>query len=144
MIGLIIGVLWYVMCVLVGKQTPEAAVVDISNFLFYWYCVFGAIMCLIPVGISLCGAIGTVAGIATVDGKTLGGGLLLGTIGLILGVLLALKSGLWIVASWLVYHAGDAATPFAEWDTQYLIAAGICAFLAVLLGMGGKAIKADG
>lgn len=141
MVGIVIGVIWYVLCVLVLKNTIEVTIMDISNFLFWWYCVWGAIVMLIPLLITGFGAVGTILGVTGADEKAFGGGVIVGLVGVVLAVLVALKSGLFIAAAWLVYNSGNVSTPFAEWDTQYLIAAGICAFLGILLNMGTSSVK---
>lgn len=123
MIGLIIGVLWFVFASLVGKQAPEAAVVNISNFLFYWYAAWWGVVMLFWFGVWV---------IACCADKTAGVAMTIAAP--ILCVLMSLSSTLYCTGMYLVYHAGDAVTPIAEWDRGYLIGAAVCVGLAIVFG----------
>jgi hypothetical protein len=134
MLGLIIGVLWYVFAVLVGSAGPEVTLLAIANFLWYWYLVWGCIVLCLPIGVSLFGAVLGIGGACAGEGSAAAGGAIFGLVGILLGVIVSVSTMLYLTAVWLLYHAGDAATSLAEWDMQYLIASGICAFLALAVG----------
>lgn len=137
MLGIIIGVLWYVFAVLVGGGGVEVTVLTIANFLWYWYLVWGVLVALFPLCITLFGLVTTSVGTCARKRDALVGGAAVTLVGLIIGVLSCIRSGLFLVSTWLVYHAGDAATPIAEWNQSHLVAAGICALLGMLLSIGG-------
>jgi hypothetical protein len=124
MIGLIIGVLWFVFAALVGKQAPEAAVVNISNFLFYWYVGWWSAIAVFWFGVWL---------ISCLADKT--AGLAMTIAAPIFLLMSAISTALYSTSAYLVYHAGDSATPIPEWDMGYLIAAGVCVGLALVFGL---------
>jgi hypothetical protein len=123
MIGLIIGVLWFVFASLVGKQAPEAALVDISNVLFYWYAAWWGLIMLVWFCVWV---------IACLADRTAGVAMTIATP--ILCILTSLSSALYCTSMYLVYYAGDATTPIQEWDQGYLIGAGVCVGLAIIFG----------
>ena len=127
MIGLIIGLLWYVFAVVIGNSAPEPTLLAISNFAWYWYLSWGII---VEVILGLLGL-----------GMLLGGSgseKLLSFVFPILMVLTTISTGLYLTASYLVYHAGSATIPLNEWDTTNLWAAGACVGIAILFNLACK------
>jgi hypothetical protein len=127
MIGLIIGVLWFVFASVIGGVAPEPTILSISNFLFYWYVGWWA---LFQFGVFTIGLLAMIFGQVEVK-------LVSPLVMFILFVLKSILSCMYATAAYLVYHAGDAAEalPLAEWDRGSLISAGVLVVLALLFSL---------